>query len=113
MKMNDAFPIKYLDPDDIDQKNDTVFTITRGGFEEVGQIHGHRCPVIYFKEVQEGFVLNKTNLGHMLKAHGATDTEELKGKTIALYVDHEVSFKGETVGGICVRAQAPEEKIPF
>jgi len=42
-------------------------------------------------------------------AHDATDTDELKGKKISLYVDHEVSFGGKTTGGIRVRATAPDE----
>jgi len=92
MKMNDAFPSKYLAKEDLDQKNDTVVTITGGSFEEVGSDRD-RCPVLYFETfddvngnpIEKGLVTNKTNMGRMFSAHDATDTDELKGKKISLY----------------------------
>ena len=110
MNLNEAFPSKYLAKEDLDQKNDTIVTITHGGFEEVGSDRD-RCPVIYFEEESKGLVVNKTNMGRMFAAHSVVDTDELAGKRIALYVDHEVSFGGKTTGGIRVRATEPD--VPF
>ena len=110
MNMNEAFPSKYLAKEDLDQKKDTVVTICSGDYEEVGSDRD-RCPVIYFEEHEKGLVVNKTNMGRMFAAHSVTDTDELKGKRISLYVDHEVSFGGKTTGGIRVRATEPD--LPF
>ena len=112
MKMEDAFPSKFLAKGDLDQKNDTIVTVTGGSYEEVGQ-DKERLPCIWLKEFDKGLIVNKTNMGRMFNAHKVTDTDELKGKQLALYVDHEVSFQGKTVSAIRVRATAPDDEAPF
>ena len=105
-------PGTYLKKEDLDQKNDTILTITGGDMEEIGQEKEVR-PVLTFAETEQKLVLNKTNISRIYSAHALTDTDELKGKQIALYVDHEIDFGGKVVGGIRVRAQAPDGSVPF
>lgn len=109
MRLSEVFPSRYLNKEDLDQTEDTVVTVSNSGHEEVGQERKRKF-VIYFKEIKKGLICNKVNLDRMLSAHEVTDTDELDGKPVALYVDHEVTFQGKTIGGIRVRAQAP---IPF
>ncbi len=110
MELN--IPGEYLKKEDLDQKNDTILTITGGQMEEIGQEKDNR-PVLTFAETDQKLVLNKTNISRIYAAHSLTDTEELKGKKVALYVDHEIDFGGKVVGGIRIRAQAPDEEPPF
>ena len=105
-------PGEYLKKEDLDQKNDTILTITGGQIEELGPDKEKR-PVLTFEETDQKLVCNKINAGRILSAHNTTDTDKLKGKKIAIYVDHEVDFGGKVVGGIRVRAQAPDEEVPF
>ena len=108
MDLNKAFPGTYIKKEDLDAKQDTIYTITHGTMEEIGQ-EREEIPVLWFAETEMGLVLNKTNVGRIYSAHQLTDTAKLKGKKIALYVDHEVSFGGKTVGGVRVRATAPAD----
>ncbi len=110
MKLTDAFPSKYLAKEDLDPSKDTIVTIKgEVSWEEVGS-ERDRCPIMYFEECKP-LVVNKTNMGRMFTAWGCTDTDDLIGKQVSLYVDHEVSFGGKTTGGIRVRATAPD--APF
>jgi hypothetical protein len=48
-------------------------------------------------------VLNSTNIQLMAKACGSDDTDDWIGKQIIVYVDENVSFGGELVGGLRIR----------
>ncbi len=111
MKMNDAFPSKYISKEDLDQKTDTIVTIKGDTMEPVGPKR-EICLVIFMDEFEKGWVCNKTNLRCMFVAHECTDTKQLVGKRVSLYVDHEVTYGGEVVGGIRVRATEPDAEEP-
>ena len=69
--------------------------------EDIG-LSGERKPVAYFKGIEQGLVLNKTNLRKIAEMHGE-ETNDWRGKDIILY-DAMVDFKGETVQAVRVRA---------
>jgi hypothetical protein len=57
-----------------------------------------------FEESDKPLVLNRTNIQLCERIFGSDDTDEWIGKKIVLYVDPNVSYAGELVGGIRVRA---------
>jgi hypothetical protein len=57
-----------------------------------------------FEESDKPLVLNRTNIQLCERVFGSDDTDHWTGKKIVLYVDPNVSYAGELVGGIRVRA---------
>ena len=102
MKVNELFPSKYLRASDLD--GDTVVTIKSLMVEEIG---GERKPVMYFPEIAQGLVLNKTNTGIIASLYD-NETDNWPGRKIILY-STEVDFRGEIVDAVRVRRQIPED----
>ena len=82
--------------------------------------------IIYFQEniaadgSNKPLVLNWTNTQLIARAVGTEETDEWIGKKIVLFDDPNVSFKGDLVGGIRIRAPKqsqpeidPTQDIPF
>lgn len=102
MKINDAFPSKYLKASDAED-GDLVLTIVRVKMETIGQgAKAEQKPVVYFKEVEKGMVLNKTNAKMIEKIAKSDDTDlwtDIKVRVIAT----EVEFQGDLVMSLRVR----------
>lgn len=106
MKISDAFPSKYLKADDLD--GDVVVYITKAEMEQLGQGKDAEDKIIlYFKGMDKGLAVNKTNAGTIAKLYG-DDTDGWVGKPITLFAT-EVEFKGDMVMAIRVRLKAPSE----
>lgn len=106
MKLNEAFPGKYLRSDDLGDDDVTV-TIKDCTQEMVGQGRDAQLKlVLLFREFEKGLIINKTNATTIAKMHG-DDTDEWLGKRIVLWVNHDVQFGNEIVSAIRVRAKAP------
>jgi hypothetical protein len=99
------FERRYFSSEDFDGE-DLILEIQDVKVEDMGN-SGDKKPVLYFKGQKLGLALNKTNYKRLQKVHPFKDTDELKGKLIAIYFDEEVEYKGEVIGGIRVRAKAP------
>jgi len=99
MKMNDAFPGKYLRADDVE--DEPILTIKDLQVEEVGPKKEEKY-ILYFREEPKGLVLNKTNWKTIDKILGTDDTDEWFGKKIQLY-SGTAQFQGEEVDAIRVR----------
>lgn len=113
MNLNEVFPSTYLKKEHLPGNRDLILTIDSCTKENVGQGQDAEVrPVLWFKEDERGLVLNKTNVGRLYAAYNTVETDDLQGKKVSLYVDHEVGFGGKTVGGIRIRATAPEEESP-
>lgn len=97
MRMNDAFPSKYLKAADLQGKNVKV-TIKLVNIEKIGDDHKL---VLYFEGADKGMVCNKTNAKKIASAYG-DETDEWPGNDIVLY-EAEVDFQGDTVPAIRVR----------
>jgi hypothetical protein len=81
MKISTAFPSRWLKAGDLD--GDTVLTITKCSIEEVGQGQEEK-PVLWFAEVDQGLILNKTNANTVADLFG-DETTQWTGKKIALF----------------------------
>jgi hypothetical protein len=94
---------KFLKKEDLDE--DVIVTIDHVSQQNVAQDGQpeEKKWVLYFREYEKGMVLNATNIQLLENATGVSDTDDLGGKEIILYVDPNVSFGGKVVGGLRLR----------
>lgn len=88
-----------------------VFTITHVNQEFGAKVAGKKidCNVAYFKEDIKPWVLNAGNSKIIKKlAGGSVYVEDWKPVTVTLYIDPNAKLKGEKVGGVRVRPDAPK-----
>ncbi len=105
-KVSEMIESKYLKQSDID--DDTLVTIEKVGKANVakeGDEPEHKW-LIKFAEFPKLMVLNATNIKRLARACG-DDTDDWKGKQVVLYVDPDVEFGGQVVGGLRVRQAKP------
>ncbi len=103
---DEAFPGRYLKAADLNGLA-AKLTIKSVAHEEVGQNREFKT-ILYFKNVQKGLVLNKTNAGAIEITHGKVFAN-WPGKTIELYPT-QVPYQGQDVAAIRVRAEAPQQQ---
>ena len=113
MRISEAFPSKYLSAADLADKTINV-VIETVRLEEIGD--QEEKPVMYFKDINKGFVLNKTNATTIAGIHG-DDTTEWIGKSISLFPT-QTEFQGRAVECIRVKIKAPKtesarDDVPF
>lgn len=65
--------------------------------------------VVYFDEIEKGFVLNKINTSRISKQVGTSETDEWPGNKITL-IATEVEYDGKDVPCIRVEKQEPQAK---
>jgi hypothetical protein len=99
MKMNDAFPSKYLKASDVE--DEPVYKIIKAEVEEVGPKKDEKV-ILYFRGVEKGLVLNKTNWKAIADQLGSDDTDSWIGSEIQLY-SGTASFQGEEVEAIRIK----------
>jgi len=101
MKIGEAFPSKYLKAEEV--KEELVVTIDRVLKEEMENREGEIevKPVIFFRGMPRGMVLNKTNFASIAFQCGE-DTDEWSGKEITLYAPMVSAF-GETKPALRVK----------
>lgn len=107
MKLNELFPKKYANGEDLHGKPITL-TISRLQLEKMTPTPG-AAPVdkwvIFFAEAQKGIVLSKTLATQIARAVGSDDTDAWPGKRVTLYPE------SVTVAGtprIAIRAKAAQ-----
>ncbi len=108
MKLNEAFPSKWLKATDLDGQPRLV-TIESVKLEAVEEGKPAK-PVIALRGMTQGLVLNKTN-GNILAAFLSDDTDTWTGKKIVLYPT-QAEFQGKLVDCIRVRAPKPQPSSP-
>lgn len=99
MKSDDVFPSKWLKASDLGDDEPTV-TIDRVVLEDITE--KERKPVIYFKGWQKGMVCNKTNWGRIAFITNSDESDEWRGKEVALYVEL-VDMQGQMKPALRVR----------
>lgn len=93
----------YLSRADVDPA--LVATVREVVEEEMKTQNGNETKfVCYFDELEKGLVLNWINSQTIAKILGSEDLDDWPGGKIVLYDDPNVSFGGQLVGGIRVRA---------
>ncbi len=100
MRSSELCPSPHLEAADFD--GDTVVTIDRVDFHEVGEEKVTKG-VIYFREYKRALVVNKTNRLR-IEGHHGLETDDWIGKQVTLYPS-ETDYGGQTVPCIRVRAK--------
>ncbi len=108
MKSESVFPSKYLKAEELD--DELTVTIKKVVMEEMESKDGRSQdkPVAYFKEINKGLVVNKTNWSIIAKQHG-DESDDWVGKQITLFVMDVEAF-GEMVNAIRVRPATKPRK---
>ena len=103
-KIGEMIESKYLKQSDL--ADDMVVTVAKVGKANVAR-EGDEPEykwLIRFNELPKPMVLNSTNIKRLAKACNSDDTDQWIGKQVVLYVDPDVEFAGNVVGGLRVRA---------
>jgi hypothetical protein len=103
MKIGAAFPSKYLRAADLD--GEVTVRIRDIKMEDIAG-DGVPKPVLFFGGSDKGLVLNKTNANAIIDLVGTDETDQWKGKRIALYAT-KVDFQGKRVDAIRVCEPEP------
>ena len=82
MKLNDAFPSKYMKADQLKDKPPIQCTIKSVTIEEIGQDKDEK-PVMYFSDHDQGLVLNKSKWALLADAFG-DESDDWGGKAVEL-----------------------------
>ena len=110
MKIGSAFPSNYIKKEDLGSAR-PVLSIERVEVELVGQgDNQENKPVLYFQGKEKGLVLNVGNAQSIVEIVGDDETDNWTGHKVQLYVDPNVMFGKQKVGGI--RIGAPPASAP-
>lgn len=103
MKASSMLESKYLKQSDVDGE----VLVTVRGVKRVNVARDDEEPeyrwTVKFQEFEKPMVLNATNIKRMAKALG-DDTDDWIGGNVLLYVDPDIEFGGNVVGGLRIKA---------
>lgn len=107
MRMNEAFPGKYLAAADL--KRPCTVTVARVEKQDVsgGSDAPEYKPVVYFQGQEKGLVLNQTNFKTLADLHG-DESDNWAGRQCELYQD-TTKFKGAMVPCVRIRAAKTDD----
>jgi hypothetical protein len=111
MKLNDMIESTYLKQEDVDgEKLVTVASMKKVNIARDDEDARYKW-TIKFEEFAKPMAMNVTNLKRMFRFLGDDSDNWIGGKVI-VYADPDVEYKGETVGGLRIKA-APRAKKPL
>lgn len=103
MKITDMIESKYLKQSDVTEE----IAVTVHSIKKVNVARDDEDPeyrwTVKFHEFAKPMVLNVTNLKRLAKALG-DDTDGWIGNQVVLYVDPDIEFGGNVVGGLRLKA---------
>src|SRR3990167_5306924 len=109
-KVGEMSESKYLKQSDVDDEvSVTVQKVGKANVAREGDEPEYKW-LIRYAELPKPMVLNSTNIKRLAKACGSDDTDDWIGKQVVLYVDPDVEFAGNVVGGLRIRASAPKTR---
>lgn len=105
-KIGEMIESKYLKQSDVDgEATVTIVKVGKANVAKEGEEPEYKW-LIKFQEFAKPMVLNSTNIKRLARACGSDDTDNWTQKQVVLYVDHDVEFAGNVVGGLRIRAVA-------
>jgi hypothetical protein len=107
MLISQSFPSKYLKSEDL-QGKEIKLTMSHVIDEKLGD---DTRPILYFRGVEKGLVLNKTN-AFMIKNSYGDDTDDWTGQPIVLFAIMTNDPSGKPVQGLRVRPPTAKEMQP-
>ncbi len=102
MDINSCFPSSWIEAADF--PDEQVLTVEEVTIEEVGDDKDER-PVVWFRGLDKGLILNKTNAGTISEMYG-TETDEWTGKKVTAYAT-ECQFGAKMVPCVRIRVRKP------
>ena len=107
LSIKTLFPSRFLRPSDLGD-TDMLLTIARVSLEDFGSSgYKEQKAVVFFREIDKGFVLNKTNASSIAYLYG-DNTAGWVDKRVLLFKT-EVSYQGKQMEGIRVRMRPPSQ----
>ena len=104
-KVGEMIESKYLKQSDVqDEMTVTIQKVGKANVAREGDEPEYKW-LVRFDELSKPMVLNSTNIKRLAKACNSDDTDEWLGKKVVLYVDPDVEFAGNVVGGLRIRAK--------
>ena len=115
-RISEMVESKYLKQSDVqDEALVTIVKVGKANIAKEGEEPEYKW-LIRFKEFTKPMVLNATNIKRLARACGSEETDEWTDKQAILYVDHDVEFAGNVVGGLRIRAATktttPTRRVP-
>lgn len=102
-KLSEMIPSNYLKQADFPEDYIvTIRSVERKNIAMDGKPPEYKW-LAHFAEFEKPMVLNSTNLQLLAKATGSDDSDDWIGKQVIVYVDENVTFGGELVGGLRIR----------
>lgn len=112
-KIGEMIESKYLKQSDVDDDTEvTVEKVGKGNIAKEGDEPEYKW-MVKFREFKKPMILNSTNIKRLAKACGSDETDEWVGRTAILYVDPDIEFAGNVVGGLRIRAAKKGSKSGF
>jgi hypothetical protein len=111
MKTNEVFPSKFLKAEDETFALGEVVATIKDVSKEImqGKKGEEDKPVMYFRELQKGLVMNKTNWGTCEKLFASDESDDWIGHKVILAAIETVAF-GEPVKGIRILDKKPADR---
>ena len=107
--IRDMVDSKYLKQSDVDDEMIvTVAKVGRGNIAKEGDEPDNKW-MMRFEELKKPMILNATNIKRLARACKSDDTDQWIGCKVVLYVDHDVEFAGNVVGGLRIREHKKEQ----
>lgn len=110
MRVDQLIESKYMKASDLNGEEHIV-TIKDVDFELVGQ-DKQKKPVIFFKNLPKGMILNKTNIKAIEMATGESDTDDWVGKKVTLCEGETNNPSGDLVPCLRIKSKAPKDAKP-
>ena len=111
MNVSELSNSKFLKQGDVPQPQlVTIKDITKENVAPANQPQKMRG-VMYFEELTKPMVLNTTNLNICQQIFRSGNTDDWTGHKIVVFVDPNVPFAGEIVGGLRLRAPKAKPKV--
>lgn len=108
--INDMMPSKYLKKEDVG--NGVLYEIVKVDEQDIGteETGPDIRWVLIFRETDKPFILNKTNLISVSSILDSSESDDWIGKSVVLYNDPNIQYKGKVTGGIRIRGKKTQEE---
>jgi hypothetical protein len=110
-KIGQMMESKYLKQSDVD--GDVTVTVQKVGQKNVAR-DGDEPEMkwmVKFEEFTKPMVLNSTNIKRLAKSCESEDTDDWTGKKAILYVDPDIEFGGNVVGGLRIKPMPKQTTV--
>ena len=108
-KTSEMIESKYLKQADVvdEEMVVTIVKVGKGNIAKEGDEPELKW-MVRFNEFSKPMIINSTNIKRLARACGSEESDDWVGKKVVLYVDHDVEFGGNVVGGLRIKGRSAE-----